>query len=78
MRRLLGKSAAHIWFDEPYDQDDVTANRVSRKTEKKRRTFLRSLAKCMSQLEDVSFANIGLIDCTNALDSGDAPVATVL
>jgi hypothetical protein len=53
MTKLPGKTAWAIWFDQPYDP--VVANYAFRtadvpsvETEKKRLTFLRSLARIMN------------------------------
>ncbi|KAI4689073.1 hypothetical protein J4E81_007790 [Alternaria sp. BMP 2799] len=77
MKRMPGKAAQNVWYDKPSDRNHVTTNCVSPETEKKRRNILRSLAQCMSQLRDVSFNEIGLVDCKDALSLGATPTTTV-
>jgi len=77
MKRMPGKAAQNVWYDKPSDRNHVTTNCVSPQMEKKRRNILRSLAQCMSQLRDVSFNEIGLVDCKDALSLGATPTTTV-
>jgi serine/threonine protein kinase len=62
MRRLPGEDAYNIWFDQPYDPETayMTADCPSIETEKKRLTFLRSLAQVMTELEKVQFDGVGM------------------
>ncbi|KAF1923682.1 uncharacterized protein M421DRAFT_9470 [Didymella exigua CBS 183.55] len=64
MTHLPGKSAHRIWFDEEYDDDPDTNFRLgdlpSPAVEKKRITFLRSLAKAMAEINTLSFNETGM------------------
>ena len=77
MKRMPGKAAQNVWYDKPSDRNHVTTNCVSPQTEKKRHNILRSLAQCMSQLRDLSFNEIGLVDCVDAISLGAPPTTTV-
>lgn len=61
MRRLSGQDASKIWYDQPYGhkEPDQITDFPSLETEKKRLTFLRSLAQTMTQLNRIEFASIG-------------------
>ena len=74
MTKLPGKSAWSIWFDQPYDPADAayayrTADEPSVETEKKRLTFLRSLARIMTDIQTLSFGEIGMPVIDNWSDS---------
>jgi hypothetical protein len=71
MKKLPGKTAHSIWFDREYDHY-LTADRPSAETEKKRITFLRSLAANMAQLGKLSFPKIGIPNCQH-LDLDSVP-----
>jgi hypothetical protein len=65
MVKLPGEHAGSIWFDESYDPSDVTfahcmADVPTTATEKKRINFLRSLARHMTSLQALWFAQIGM------------------
>ncbi|KAH7086160.1 kinase-like domain-containing protein [Paraphoma chrysanthemicola] len=63
MTRLPGKDAYSIWFDQAYQgniEAACTADVPSIATERKRTTFLRSLAKVMTEIQSISFPGIGL------------------
>ena len=65
MTKLPGQSATSIWFDQPYDPYNAqeayrTADVPSTATEKKRITFLRSVAHHMTSIQQLSFSEIGM------------------
>ncbi|KAF2853509.1 hypothetical protein T440DRAFT_547710 [Plenodomus tracheiphilus IPT5] len=64
-KKLPGRGAYNIWLEPGYDQSNNTlayrtADVPSTATEKKRITFLRSLAKHMAQLDQLAFPCIGI------------------
>lgn len=73
MDKLPGNPAWSIWLDQPYDPAASayayrTADEPSVGTEKKRLTFLRSLARIMTEVESISFDKIGMFvtsSCSN-------------
>ncbi|KAH7079944.1 kinase-like domain-containing protein, partial [Paraphoma chrysanthemicola] len=79
MTQLPGKDAFSIWFDgDDYYNDDVElmfqhADNPSTATEAKRITFLRSLARYMTEIQTLSFEKIGMPLFT---DDDEAPAAT--
>jgi hypothetical protein len=65
MKKLPGKNASSIWFDQPYLPNKAgyayrTADVPSTYTEKKRINFLRSLARHMTAIRALSFDKIGM------------------
>jgi hypothetical protein len=65
MTQLPGKNAYSIWFDGDYDNEDLEdvfqhADNPSTATETKRITFLRSLARVMTEIQTLSFDKIGM------------------
>ena len=65
MTKLPGKKACDIWFDQPYGQDNhnwanKSADVPTIGTERKRITFLRSLARIMTDIQSISFEQIGM------------------
>lgn len=66
MTRLPGQAAfIIIWSDKPYDPVNLSgayrdADVPSTETEKKRITFLRSLARIMAELQSLTFDKIGM------------------
>jgi hypothetical protein len=61
MRRMPGKGAYLLWSDRD-DEDHLKADCPSAETEKKRQTFLRSLAHQMAKLQQLQFDKIGMLD----------------
>jgi hypothetical protein len=70
MKRMPGKGAYHLWFDKD-DEDHLNANYPSPETEKKRETFLRSLAHHMAKLQELQFDKIGMLDLGDAYKDCD-------
>ncbi|KAF9692070.1 hypothetical protein EKO04_009875 [Ascochyta lentis] len=73
MKRLPGKSAYSIWFDDDFGEADPEVNfrfgdLPSHAVEKKRINFLRSLARIMTEINALSFDQIGIpvipLDCS--------------
>jgi aminoglycoside phosphotransferase (APT) family kinase protein len=65
MTALPGNPASEIWYDGDYEDDDFElafqhADIPSVATEKKRITFLRSLARTMTELQSLTFDMIGM------------------
>jgi aminoglycoside phosphotransferase (APT) family kinase protein len=65
MTELPGKPASNIWYDGDYEHDDFElafqhADVPSVATEKKRITFLRSLARVMTELQSLTFDMAGM------------------
>jgi hypothetical protein len=74
MQAIDGESAFDFWFGgEPYDWNSLwkTADEPPPEIEQKRVNFLRSLARCMSSLESLTFTKIGLpaVDESITVDS---------
>jgi hypothetical protein len=78
MRRMPGKTAQNVWYDEPANRNHITANGVSPKTEKKCITILRSLVQHMAKFQTLGFSKIGLVDCIDDAMSSDAPPAVTV
>jgi hypothetical protein len=65
MTKLPGQNAASIWFDQPYNPGCTNwayrlADVPTTATEKKRVNFLRSLARHMTSIQELSFTEIGM------------------
>ncbi|KAI4689071.1 hypothetical protein J4E81_007788 [Alternaria sp. BMP 2799] len=60
MKRLPGRRAHEIWFEDASDMSHITAVRISKETEVKRVNLLRSLANAMAGLQKVEFKGIGI------------------
>jgi serine/threonine protein kinase len=61
MRKLPGKCAHYLWFEEgedPFEQGDY----VTKEVETLRHSFLRSLAHTMSELQNIDFPSTGVAD----------------
>ena len=76
MKRLRGRPAQTIWYDEPGNRTYETTSQVTPETEAKRYNFLRSLAYIMARLEDLQFDQIGMPDFANTLLTGQGPKIT--
>jgi aminoglycoside phosphotransferase len=61
MRRVPGKGAHNLWFDYD-DEEHLNVDCPSPELEKKRETFLRSLAHEMAKLQELQFDKIGMLD----------------
>ncbi|KAF1851476.1 uncharacterized protein K460DRAFT_268296, partial [Cucurbitaria berberidis CBS 394.84] len=65
MKRMSGVSALDMWLGQPYKtlksgEEHMNADDPSPETERKRITFLRSLAHAMSHLQKLNFDEIGV------------------
>lgn len=76
MKRMRGRPAQSIWYDDPANRTYETTSHVTPETEVKRYNFLRSLAYQMAKLETLQFDQIGMPDFTNTLVTGKKPKIT--
>jgi aminoglycoside phosphotransferase (APT) family kinase protein len=70
MSKMPGKGAYRLWYDHD-DTEHLNTDCPSVATEKKRVTFLRSLAYCMAQLQKIRFDKIGMLELGDCFKDDD-------
>jgi hypothetical protein len=70
MGKMPGKGAYRLWYDHD-DTEHLNADRSSEETEKKRVTFLRSMAYRMGQLQKMQFDKIGMLELGECFKDDD-------